>query len=367
MISRICHGFFSASTSLYLIATAIFLQLFNEAVGFSGLLPSMHWIYMGLGFLAILPLLSNKHLSAFHIPNNTYIIVAVCILALMPLLFDMPLSINAIITLLVNLSFGFVCVCLGAHLVAKLGAEKLLITISWFALVGGLLVVFVELLKYLSHILLGAQWFGGEGDMFAYATQVHCSFYILTMATIGLLYLYAKHNLTITLFFLLLLPLLSAPIVLGSNDVWVYLLAMTLLAIVMQINAIKQRTGSINIRSLVRVVLLLLPLYFVLSWLISWLCGDVLGLEPVLANDVVDIMQFASGIQFAGASVSLLLLAGLALWMRQYSVHLFSLEAWVFVVVFSTLLISSVLNFPLALGSILGLLSFMLGIFQRKV
>jgi hypothetical protein len=75
----------------------------------------------------------------------------------------------------------------------------------------------------------------------------------------------------------------------------------------------------------------------------------------------------SSVMQFEGASVLLLLLAGLGLWVYQYKAHQFNIEAWFFAVVFLTLLISSILNFPLAFGAYLGLIGFLLGVFQRKI
>lgn len=361
MITRFYNSFFTALTSLYLIVTAIFFQFLNGSLGFFGRLPHLHWVLLGLGFFAILPLLSVKPLRAFNIPNHSFIIFGVGAVALVPLLFGAPLSINAIITLLVYLSFGFVCVCLGYHLVDKLGAEKLLATISWFALASGLLVIFVALFSYFSGGLLGAQWFVGGDDMTAHSGLSHRFIYALTFATIALLYLYAKCNLPITFFFILLVSLLSVLVFVGGAYVWIYPLTITLLAIAMQVVAIKQRTGSTSIRSLVRVALLLLPLYFVLDGVIASLANNALELPVMQATVVSSVMQFE------GASVLLLLLAGLGLWVYQYKAHQFNIEAWFFAVVFLTLLISSILNFPLAFGAYLGLIGFLLGVFQRKI
>ncbi|MDP2152681.1 MAG: hypothetical protein Q8J66_03360 [Methylotenera sp.] len=321
----------------------------------------MHWVLLGFAILAILPLLSFRSLRTFNIPNFSFIVFGVGVVALLPILFGEPLSINALITLLAYLSFGFMCVCLGSHLVHMLGAEKLLTTLSWFALGSGFLVIFLALINYLSGGLLGVQLLVGIGDMSAQSGLSHRFVYALTFATIALLYLYAKRKLTITFFFVLLVPLLSMHVFVGGANVWIYPLTITLLAIAMQVAAIKQRTGSTSIRSLVRVALLILPLYFVLGGLITPLANNELALP------ITQVVAVSNVLQFEGASILLLLLVGLGLWLKQFKAHQFDIEAWFFVVVFFTLLITSIVNFPMVFGICLGLVAFLLGAFQRKV
>ncbi|MDP3211446.1 hypothetical protein [Methylotenera sp.] len=177
-------------------------------------------------------------MRTFNIPNSSFIVFGVGVVALLPILFGEPLSINALITLLAYLSFGFVCVCLGSHLVHMLGAEKLLTTLSWFALGSGFLVIFLALINSLSGGLLGVQLLVGIGDMSAQSGLSHRFVYALTFATIALLYLYAKRKLTITFFFVLLVSLLSMHVFVGGANVWIYPLTIALLAIAMQVAAI---------------------------------------------------------------------------------------------------------------------------------
>lgn len=276
MFRRIFHDLSSSSASLLIIALMAFLpfvvpfHFFNGHSGFP--LPQFYteWLALLLGLMSLYPLLNKMHWQSLQIPQIALVFLGLATIVVVQSTLGLLGSIQYTLLVLAYLVVAFFMAVLGGILRRELGWEKLATTIAWSVLAGGLLNTLYVFLQYLSEFVTHIPFITNDSSLGLIANLTHLANYI-ALAIASLLYLYARQHIKLGVFlayFVLLLSVLSLTLV--SSALW-YLLALTLLAIGMQINAIRQRTGSTNMRSLVRVALLLLPLFFVVQWMLPLL------------------------------------------------------------------------------------------------
>jgi hypothetical protein len=355
MSNRIFSHVASSHFSLSIIGFMIFLSF---VLPYHPLpTPSFYaeWIAAVIGIVALIPLLKFKNWQSVSMSHISLIFAGLIAIVIIPWLLGMLHSAQYALLIILYLVWASLLAVLGGHLSKELGWEKIVTTMSWAVLAGGLFNVLLIVLQYINNFAVESAWLPNFDGYSAMGQVNH-----FVLATVSLIYLYAKGQFNLKVLLVSLIIFLAMLELSGLHKIWLYLSVLTLLAISLQVAAIKQRTGSKSIRSTVRIALLLLPTFFILKEIMTWLLSGQLIYTPVHQVNVSGLMQLE------GASILLLLLAGLALWMHTYKLHRFNLEAWFFVAVFSTLLMDSILNFPLLVSPLLGLIGFFLGALQRK-
>jgi O-antigen ligase len=237
------------------------------------------WLTLLLGLLALYPLFNKTHWQPFAIPQVSLMFLGFALIVMVQSMLGLLHSTQYALLVLDYLMAAFLMAVLGGHLRRELGWEKLATTLAWSILVGGLLNAIYVFLQYFSSLVIKLPFITSTANLGLIANVSHLANYV-ALAIASLLYLYAKSHLKLNVFLFCLVSLLSVLSLTAVTSTWWYLAGLTLLAIVMQINAIRQRTGSTNIRSLVRVALLVLPMFVIVQWMLSWLVNEA----PVMAT-----------------------------------------------------------------------------------
>jgi O-antigen ligase len=189
-------------------------------------------------------------------------------------------------------AWAFLLVSLGAYLRRELGWEKIAITLSWFLVLGGIAnIIFVALQVALNS---GVNiTFISKYPSYGTLAQPNNTADYIGLSLASLMYLYAKAQIKIKPFALGLVLFITLLAFTGSRTTWLYLGALTFLAIALQIKAIKQQNGSPQIRNLLRTSLLLLPLFMLIQWLLhNTLPDDLISLP---AEEVMEGLNDKTG------------------------------------------------------------------------
>jgi O-antigen ligase len=421
MLNRLFTSITSPVTSLYLIGLMCCLP-FTVAyhhlpiAAFYG-----EWLSAALGVLAMLTLLGKGFWQHFKLPQISLVFLGLASIIGMQWMLGMLHSSQYALLVLSYLAWGFVLVILGSYLRQALGWEKIALTLAWFIVLGGALnVVFVGLqLALKSGVALS---FMPKLPGYGALAQVNNFADYMALATASLMYLYAKGRVTLKPFLVGLVLFITMLAFSGSRSAWLYLGAITLLAIGLQIKAIKQRTGSPHIRSLLRMSLLLLPLFAVIQLLLHNIVPDSLislpaeelmeGLNDKTASLRLQIWQtswhlftqnpwlgigagqmrwqsfllldtpninatkmilehshnlFIHLLTEMGVAAALFVLIGLVAWARSFKWRELDLEAWWLIALLAIIGIHSMLEYPLWYTYFLGVFAFLLGAGEEKI
>ena len=421
MLNRLTTSITSPVTSLYLIGL-MFCLPFTVAyhhlpiAAFYG-----EWLSAALGVLAMLTLLGKGFWQHFKLPQISLVFLGLASIIGMQWMLGMLHSPQYALLVLSYLAWSFVLVVLGSYLRQALGWEKIALTLAWFIVLGGALnVVFVGLqLALKSGVALS---FMPKLPGYGALAQVNNFADYMALATASLIYLYAKGRVTLKPFLVGLVLFITMLAFSGSRSAWLYLGAITLLAIGLQIKAIKQRTGSPHIRSLLRMSLLLLPLFAVIQLLLHNIVPDSLislpaeelmeGLNDKTASLRLQIWQtswhlftqnpwlgigagqmrwqsfllldtpninatkmilehshnlFIHLLTEMGVAAALFVLIGLVAWARSFKWREPNLETWWLIALLAIIGIHSMLEYPLWYTYFLGVFAFLLGAGEEKI
>lgn len=225
-------------------------------------IPSFYaeWITASLGLFALFELLKKSSWSEVKIPQSSLILVGLTAILGMQWMLKMLHSTQYALLVLSYLVLMFFLMILGSYLRRELGWEKIASTLAWCLLIGGVVNVVVVAFQFAIRSQLSPAIIPDYLSYGAIPQANHFADYI-ALATVSLVYLYAKGKYSQRLFAITLVLFLIALSVSGSSISWLYLAAITILAIFMQANAMKQGTGSTAMRSLLRASLWLLPVF----------------------------------------------------------------------------------------------------------
>lgn len=260
-------------------------------------IPSFYaeWIAATLGLLATLSLLRSSTWQAIHIPQTSLIFLGLAAVLGMQWMLGMLQSHQYALLVLSYLIWGFFLVFLGSHLRRELGWEKVVIVLAWFFVAGGVISVIVVALQYAMQSGLSVPLLPKLAGHGAVAQGNYFTDY-MALAITSLVYLYAKQRISLMRFFVALVLFIAVFALSSSRSTWFYLGALTILGIALQVVAIKQQSGSPQKRSLVRTCLLLIPV-FVAARSILHLTGiDALGALPT--EHLFEAINHANGLDY---------------------------------------------------------------------
>ncbi len=319
------------------------------------------------------------------------------------------------------LSWAFLLTLLGSHLRREQGWNKLANTLAFFLVIAGIIDGAMTVLQIVTRTG-GAIPFLPYLEGYGPFSQANHFADFTALATASLIYLYAKGRFSTTFFTLILVWFLLMLAVSGSRSSWLYLSAIASVAVVTQINAIKQHKNSTTTRTLLYACLAALPLFalihifthhlapaglFVLTsdrivnginidtpsariqiwhdslrlfWESPWLgigAGNI-NYASFLLLDNPAAMSFKSIFEHAhnlflhlltemGIGAFLIILTGLTVWLRKFQWRELNPETWWLVSLLAILGIHSMLEYPLWYAYFLGIAAILLGAGDEKV
>jgi O-antigen ligase len=386
-------------------------------------IPSFYgeWIAAVLGLSAMLPLIKKASWQPLQIPQIALIFPGLAAILAMQWMLGMLHSHQYALLVLSYLTWAFFLVILGSYLRRALGWEKIATTLAWFLVIGGLVNAGIIVLQYAMQSGLSVPFMPKLNGYGAVSQVNHFADYV-ALATASLIYLYAKGRFGLKVFAVGLALFLAMLAFSGSRSSWLYLTALTVLAIGLQVNAMKQRTGSTNMRSLLRVSLVLLPAFAVVQLFIHFIVPDglvVLATERLIESvnasstsqrwllwneswrmflqspwlgigvgemrwhsfllletpsklGVVGMFEHAHNLFLhllteMGIGAPLIVLAGVVAWLRGFKWRELSLETWWLLGLLSVLGIHSMLEYPLWYTYFLGIAAVLLGAGEEKL
>lgn len=386
-------------------------------------IPSFYgeWVAAVLGLAAMLPLLRKAAWQPLHIPQIALIFPGLAAILGMQWMLGMLHSHQYALLVLSYLTWAFFLVVLGSYLRREFGWEKIATTLALFLVLGGLVNAGIVALQYAMQSGLALSWLPKLNGYGALSQANHFADYT-ALATASLIYLYAKGRFSLKVFAVYLTLFLTMLAFSGSRSAWLYLTALTVLAIGLQVAAIRQRTGSTAKRSLLRVSLLLLPIFALLQLLIHAILPDgliVLSVERLIDSANVNsssqrwqlwqtswqlLMQSPwLGIGFGqmswqsfllldapvsanaprifdqshnlfvhlltemGIVAPLLVIAGVIAWLRAYNWRAISIESWWLLSLLAVVGVHSLLEYPMWYSYFLGLAAILLGAGEEKL
>jgi O-antigen ligase len=381
------------------------------------------WLSALLGVVAMLALLNRApelQIQPPQVPQIALVFVGLAAILAMQYTVGMLHSTQYALLIASYLAWAFMLVVLGGFLRAQLGWDKIAIVLAWFIVLGGLInVVFVGLQLGLKSGL-GFTFMPNFSSYGALAQRNNFADYI-ALATASTLYLYAKKQLSVKPFLVVLSLFITLLAFSGSRSAWLYLGTITALAFVWQLSNLKQTVDSTAINRLFKASLLLIPLFMLIQFLLAngladtlielpnerigqtlesnnsslraqfwhtswhwfmqspWLgigTGQMrwhsfLLLDNPAANPANMIFEHSHNLFMhllaeMGVGAALLALIGLGSWLWAFKWHALTLEKWWLLVLIAIIGIHSMLEYPLWYTYFLGVFAFLLGAGDEK-
>lgn len=239
--------------------------------------PSFHteWVAALLGILATYPLLSTAYSKNIQIPQISLVFIGLVVILGIQWALGMLHSSQYALLILSYFVWAFLLVLLGSYLRRKLGWDKLATTLAWFLVIAGIINTGIVVLQFVT-LTGGVIPFLPNFSSYGALSQPNHFADFTALATASLIYLYAKKRFSLSSFTLMLICFLMTLSFSGSRSSWLYLAAITACAALMQSNAVKQHRNTTVTRSLLRVGILLLPLFAVVQLFIYYVIPNEL-------------------------------------------------------------------------------------------
>lgn len=394
------------------------------------------WLAGAMGLIATFPLLSLAYWrvtqtpfdktaitkpSYLKIPQISLIFLGLGAVLCVQWMLGMLQSNQYALSVLSYFLWAFLLVLLGGYLRQAVGLEKLTITLAWFLAGAGLINVGIVVLQFVVRTG-GFIPFLPNLNSFGAISQTNHFANFCALAISSLIYLYAKGRFSLSFFNLILVLFMMMLSFSGSRSAWLYLIALTILVVIMQSHHIKQGKESEATHMAWRAGLLLLPMfiavqlfiYFVIPneliklpterlfdgmtahtasarvqfWYDSWrifLQSPWLGVgagklisSTFLLIDTPTAMASKRVFEHAhnlflhllaemGIGGFLIVLIGLFSWVKTFKWRDLNLETWWIVSLLAILSIHSMLEYPLWFTFFLGIAAVLLGAGDEKL
>ncbi|MEQ1599735.1 MAG: Wzy polymerase domain-containing protein [Methylotenera sp.] len=386
-------------------------------------IPSFYaeWVAAVLGLLSLSALLKQGSWQPVQIPQIALVMLGLVAILGMQWMLNMLHSTQYALLVFSYMALMFFLMVLGSYLRRALGWEKIATTLAWCMVIGGMINVVIVALQFAIRSGIVTSFIPNYSSYGAIAQANHFADFI-ALATISLLYLYAKGKFSLKLFSIFLALFLVMLSFTGSRSSWLYLASTVVLAIMLQVNAMKQGTGSKAMRRLLRASLLLLPAFAIAQLLIHYGLSDELVMLPTeravelasptsvsarmqiwydslrlfwqspwlgigagqiraetfLLADMPSTLAskrifenahnlFLHLLAEMGIGGFLLVFVGLFAWLRGFKWHALNLETWWLIALLGVLGIHSMLEYPLWFAYFSCVVAFLLGAGDEKL
>jgi O-antigen ligase len=386
-------------------------------------IPSFYseWIAGALGIAAAAPMLSTTLRSEIRIPQISLVFLGLAAILGAQWILGMLHSAQYALLIASYLIWAFLLTLVGSHLRQELGWYNLVNTLAFFLVVAGIVNGGIVVLQMVTRTG-GAIPFMPYLESYGAISQPNhfADFTALTIAS--LIYLYIKGRFSTAFFTLMLVWFLLMLAVSGSRSSWLYLIATTILALVMQVKSIQQNRNSSTTRNLVYICLATLPVFALihvftnyvapdglfnlttdrivnginidtpsarlqiwydslrLFWQSPWLGigAGKMNAESFLLLDTPSAMAYKSIFEHAhnlflhlltemGIGAFLITLTCMAIWFRRFKWYDLNLETWWLITLLTILGIHSMLEYPLWYAYFLGVAAILLGAGDEKI
>ena len=237
------------------------------------------WIAATMGLLAIFPLLATASWrsiqSGLKIPQVSLIFVGFAAILCVQWALGMLHSNRYALSVLSYFIWAFLLVVLGSYLRRELGWGKLVSTLAWCLVVAGIINVGIVVLQFVTKTGGVIPFLPNLPSYGALSQQNHFADFC-ALATVSLIYLYAKGHFSLSMFSLLLVCFIVMLSLSGSRSVWLYLTALTVLISIMHTNIVKQGEETIRSRGAWRAGLMLLPTFILIQLFIYYIVPNEL-------------------------------------------------------------------------------------------
>jgi O-antigen ligase len=386
-------------------------------------IPSFYseWIAAVLGLAAVAPILSTTIRSEIQIPQISLIFLALTVILGVQWAIGMLHSAPYALLIASYLIWAFLLTLVGSHLRQELGWYKLVNTLAFFLLVAGVISGGIVVLQIVIRTG-GSIPFMPYLESYGAISQPNHFADFTALAIASLIYLYIKGRFSTAFFTLMLAWFLLMLAASGSRSSWLYLIATTTLALVMQVKSMQQNRNSASTRNLVYICLATLPAFALihlftnyiapdglfnlstdrivnginidtpsarlqiwydslrLFWQSPWLgigAGEI-NIASFLLLDYPSAMAYKSIFEHAhnlflhlltemGIGAFLIVLACLAIWIYKFKWRELNPETWWLISLLAILGIHSMLEYPLWYAYFLGIAAILLGAGDEKI
>lgn len=301
MLKRIFSPATSANISMFFIALMLFLPFVIMHHNLPIPLFYSEWVAGALGLLAVIPLLhsASRHVTleqCIKIPQISLVFIGLATILCVQWALGMLSSAQYALLVLSYFFWAFLLTVLGNHLRQTLGWEKLATALAWGLVIGGMVNIGIAVLQFVTRTGGAIPWLPNLINYGAISQYNHVADFI-ALATASLIYLYVKGKYSLSFLVLTLTCFLMLLSFTGSRSVWLYLAAFTILAVCLYVSTRKQHAGSTEIRSILRIGLLLIPAFILVQAFIYY----------VIPNNLVSLPaeRLAESANVSGASIRL--------------------------------------------------------------
>ena len=378
------------------------------------------WIAGALGLAAVAPMLSTTIRSEIRIPQISLAFLALTVILGVQWAVEMLHSAPYALLIASYLIWAFLLTLVGSHLRQELGWYKLVNTLACFLAVAGVVnggIVVLQIVMHTGGVISFLPYLSSYGP---FAQPNHFADFT-ALASASLIYLYIKGRFSTAFFTLMLAWFLLMLAASGSRSSWLYLIATTILALVMQVKSMQQNRNSASTRNLVYICLAILPAFALihlftnyvapdglfnlstdrivnginidtpsarlqiwydslrLFWQSPWLgigAGEI-NIASFLLLDYPSAMAYKSIFEHAhnlflhlltemGIGAFLIVLACLAIWVYKFKWRELNPETWWLISLLAILGIHSMLEYPLWYAYFLGIAAILLGAGDEK-
>lgn len=385
-------------------------------------IPSFYseWIAGALGLAAVAPILSTTIRSEIRIPQISLVFLALTVILGVQWAVGMLHSAPYGLLIASYLIWAFLLTLVGSHLRQELGWYKLVNSLAFFLVVAGIISGGIVVLQIVMRTG-GAIPFMPYLESYGAISQPNHFADFTALAIASLIYLYIKGRFSTAFFTLMLAWFLLMLAASGSRSSWLYLIATTILALVMQVKSMQQNRNSASTRNLVYICLATLPAFALihlftnyvapdglfnlstdrivnginidtpsarlqiwydslrLFWQSPWLgigAGEI-NIASFLLLDYPSAMAYKSIFEHAhnlflhlltemGIGAFLIVLACLAIWVYKFKWRELNPETWWLISLLAILGIHSMLEYPLWYAYFLGIAAILLGAGDEK-
>lgn len=412
-----------ANISLYAIGLMAYLPFITAYHRLP--IPSFHaeWLAALFGLVAMVSFFRKEFWQSFHIPHISLLFAGLMALVLVQAMLGMLQSTQYTALVFSYLIWAFLLTVLGAYIRRLLGWDKIATVLSWGIVSGGLTNFVFALMQYLHKLGIGMVFMPNFSGFGAIGQLNHFANYI-SLAIASLAYLIIKKRLSMAIGLLVGMLFLTMLAFSGSRSTWLYLSAFVLISAIFRFYSVRQSSTTCALqiqqsREVLRFALILLPAFLIIQWLVGLLPGKLVALPNARLLGELGGSTMVGGIAMrlhiwyeslhlmlqspwlgigigqtrwisfmtldtnwsvkmpgsfehshniviqmlveTGIVGALLLVSGIASWLRGIQWRHINLETWWVFAILSVIGIHSMLEYPLWYAYFLGITAFLLG------
>lgn len=285
MPNRIANYFISANTSLMFVGLMCFLSFI---VPFH--LPPLanfynEWVAAAMGLMSFWVFLSLDYWQQVKLSRFSLVYIGLAVIVIIQWLAGMLYSPQMSLLILSYILFAFISCNLAVYLKDALGLEKIILTLAKFIVFGGIInAIFVCIqVAFNAGIAIPhmVKW-----ETYGLISQSNHFADYIALGIASLLYLNTKQRFSNNLLWIGLITFLIMLAFSSSRSSWLYLISFVCVAFIFNQNAKKIHINQIEWQRILKICLLLIPLFALLQAALFYSIPDLIKLptERLMSN-----------------------------------------------------------------------------------